>query len=160
MNFFQDLKQKLEKSVESAGQKSQRMLEISRLTLRIKGKKEDIEHQIGKLGWQLYQYWKVNGKLEVTETFRFSLEAIRDQEEQLKILTQELEELKNKEVVPRKTAERVQLDDSPDEGFPDEMHVNGPVGSEVPSVVYICPFCAHQVDQNASGCSHCQKRFY
>ncbi len=160
MNFFQDLKQKLEKSVESAGQKSQKMLDISRLTLRIKGKKEDIDHQIGKLGWQLYRYWEANGKLELTETFRYSLEAIRDQEEQLKILTKELEELKSKEVIPRKTAERVELGDPQEEIILEEMPANGSLGTGIPPVVYICPFCAHQVDQNASGCLHCQKRFY
>lgn len=159
MNFFQDLKQKLEKSVEQAGQKSQKMLEISRLTLRIKGKREDIDHQIGKLGWQLYRYWKKNGKIELTDTLRFSLEAIRSQEEQLKILTKELEELKNKEVVPRKTAERVQLDDFPQEGMVLEEKPGDSVGI-IPSVVYICPFCAHQVVPNASGCPHCHKRFY
>lgn len=160
MNFFQDLKQKLEKSVESAGQKSQKMLDISRLTLRIKGKKEDIDHEIGKLGWQLYRYWEANGKIELTETFRFSLEAIRAQEEQLEILTKELEELKNKEVVPRRTAERVRLDEPQEEILLEEIAVNHSMGAEIPSVVYICPFCAHQVDPNASGCSYCQKRFY
>lgn len=160
MNFFQDLKEKLEKSVESAGHKSQKMLEMSRLTLRIKGKKEDIEHQISKLGWQVYHHWEEKGELELTETILLSLESIRDQQNRLEALTNELEELKNKEIVSRKEAERVPLDLASEE---EDVRKESPAESQeakVSSVIYICPFCAYQIDPDDSGCPHCQKRFY
>ncbi len=159
MNFFQDLKEKLEKSVESAGQKSQKMLEMSRLTLRIKGKKEDIEHQISKLGWQIYQHWEEKGDLELTESIALSLESIRDQHHRLEALNKELEELKKKEIVSRKEAERVPLDLAPEEAGAHGGGLADRQEAGVSSVIYICPFCAHQIDPGASGCSHCQKRF-
>jgi rubrerythrin len=154
LNFFQDLKEKLEKSVETAGQKSQKMLEMSRLTLRIKGKKEDIEHEVSKLGWQVYRHWEEHGNLELTDSIVLSLESIRDQQKRLEALTKELEELKKKEIVSRKEAERVPLDLASDEaegGKPEAL---------VSSVIYICPFCARQIAPDDQSCPHCQKRFY
>jgi rubrerythrin len=153
LNFFQDLKEKLEKSVETAGQKSQKMLEMSRLTLRIKGKKEDIENEVSKLGWQVYRHWEENGNLELSDSIVLSLESIRDQQKRLEALTKELEELKNKEIVSRKEAERVPLDLASDESE------GGTREALVSSVIYICPYCARQIAPDDSRCPHCQKRF-
>jgi rubrerythrin len=153
LNFFQDLKEKLEKSVETAGQKSQKMLEMSRLTLRIKGKKEDIEHEVSKLGWQVYRHWEEHGNLELTDSIVLSLESIRDQQKRLEALTKELEELKKKEIVSRKEAERVPLDLASDEAE------GGRWEALVSSVIYICPYCARQIAHDDQSCPHCQKRF-
>ncbi|MBA4492919.1 hypothetical protein ACFO25_08480 [Paenactinomyces guangxiensis] len=172
MNFFQDLKQKLEKGVETAGQKSQRMLEMSRLTLKIKGKKEDIERMANKLGWEVYNAWEPKGKLEETDQIQESLKAIHDLNEQLKSLQKELDELRNANITTRAMAEKVNISPPGPEGPPAALRQ-----ADVPSnqtshpewiktvtpvtpVVYICPFCAHQVARDASNCTHCQQRFY
>ncbi|MFC7441327.1 hypothetical protein [Laceyella putida] len=172
MSFLQDLKQKLEKGVETAGQKSQRMLEISRLTLRIKGKKDDIERLITKLGREVYQTWEKEQKLAETEEVGQLLKAVQDQYGQLNALQQELEVLKQSDQVPLQVEEitptlveqanaeqgGVEALPQPEEAreMPDSINTGG---TQV-AVLYLCPFCAHQVESEASSCSHCHKRFY
>jgi hypothetical protein len=166
LSFLQELKQKLEKGVETAGQKSHKMIEISRLTLRIKGKKDDIERMISKLGWEIYRVWEQTGKLEMNENIQFSLQAIWDQQEQLRALQKELEEVKKSDIVPRKQVEKVDLvleaeAVAVEENVGREEPVALPESKpEVPSVIYICPFCAHQVKNDASRCANCQSRFH
>ncbi|MGA9174792.1 MAG: hypothetical protein WBZ33_12550 [Thermoactinomyces sp.] len=171
MSFLQELKQKLEKGVETAGQKSQKMIEISRLTLRIKGKKEDIERQIQKLGWEVYTHWENTEELTLNESIHLSLQGIRSQREQLVELQKELEEVKKADVIPRKQVEKVNLmiaeaeeDAQPNKEAillepvsPVDVAANNP---HIPAVIYICPFCAHQVSADAISCTHCEKRFY
>lgn len=170
MSFLQDLKQKLEKGVETAGQKSQRMLEISRLTLRIKGKKDDIERLITKLGREVYETWEKEQKLVETETAGQLLKAVQDQYEQLASLQEELEELKKSDQVPMEEitptlvgqtmAEQGTIGVLPQpEGTPNEVEeIN--TGATKIAVLYLCPFCAHQVDSEVASCPHCHKRFH
>ncbi|SEM71609.1 hypothetical protein [Lihuaxuella thermophila] len=172
MNFFQDLKQKLEKGMETAGQKSQRMLEISRLSLKIKGKKDDIERMIQKLGREVYEAWEPAKKLEMTDQIEATLTAIHDLNEQLKSLQKELEDLKNSDITVHDTAEKVSIppsvqEEEPSSGkvevlLPDQESPRTRVKTVQPgaAVLYICPFCAHQVKNDASSCSHCGQRFY
>lgn len=177
MSFLQDLKQKLEKGVETAGQKSQKMIEISRLALRIKGKKEDIERQVQKLGWEVYTHWEKTGELRLNESIHLSLQGIRSQQEQLFELQKELEEVKKADIVPRRQAEKVNLVIAeteveavrPEAVWPhEETILLGPVSPiqpsaderKIPAVVFLCPFCAHQVSDEATFCNHCNERFY
>ncbi len=172
MNFFQDLKLKLEKGMETAGQKSQRMLEMSRLSLKIKGKKDDIERMIQRLGWEVYEAWERDKNLEKTDQIQGTLKAIDDLNEQLRSLQKELEDLKNSDITIRDTAEKVSIPSLSKEEepvskevavlLPDQDSQPEPVKKVPPrvAVLYICPFCAHQVSRDASGCSHCGQQFY
>jgi hypothetical protein len=172
LNFFQDLKLKLEKGMETAGQKSQRMLEMSRLSLKIKGKKDDIERMIQKLGWEVYKAWEPNKNLELTDQIQKTLTTIQDLNEQLRFLQKELEDLKNSDIIVPDTAEKVSISPLSQEEaqvsgrvnvlLPDKGSRQEPVKTVQPKVaiLYICPFCAHQVKSDASACSHCGQRFY
>jgi hypothetical protein len=176
LNFFQDLKQKLESSLETAGQKSQRMLEMSRLTIKIKGKKEDVERMAQKLGMEVYKSWEPEQILEVTDHIQETLRAMHDLTEQLKALEKELEELKNSNITARETAEKVSIfvEDTPvlnqtiaktkqDQPVVQSKEMISLTQTKMPlvaSVIYICPFCAHQVAQEASSCSNCRRAFY
>jgi predicted RNase H-like nuclease (RuvC/YqgF family) len=172
MSFLQELKQKLEKGVETAGQMSQQMLEISRLTLRIKGKKDDIDRLIANLGREVYQTWEQNQDLTESEAINQLLKTVRDQYEQLHALQQELEVLKRsdqqadhaEEVTPTLVDGRSD-DLATVEALPQaEEHQDAPasidMGGTRVAVLYLCPFCAHQVESEATSCSHCHKRFY
>jgi hypothetical protein len=180
LNFFQDLKQKLEKSMETAGQKSQQMLEMSRLAIRIKGKKEDIERSVSTLGWEVFHNWNRQGGLEMTDEILKLLEAVRDQQNQLALLERELAELKSSLITLRETAEKVDLGTEKEEAPNPDSKPAEPVRAEpvvkamsssprkpghvprpsVAAVVYICPFCARQVPAESSGCPHCRRRFF
>lgn len=181
MNFFQDLKQKIEKGVETAGQKSQRMIAMSSLNLKIKGKKEDIDRLMKKLGWDVYRAWEPNKILEISDQVQDTLKAVHDLNVQLKELEKELEELKSLNITNKDTAERVTIPPVPEETVPtypppSMPDSNGshsepkqsnksratpaPVVPPPTAVVYICPFCAHQVECDISSCSHCHRRYY
>lgn len=172
MNFFQDLKLKLEKGMETAGQKSQRMLEMSRLSLKIKGKKDDIERMMQNLGREVYKVWEPKKNLEMTDQIQKMLTTIHDLNDQLRALQKELEDLKNSDITFRDTAEKVSIpplsqEEAPVSGraavlLPEQGSRLEPVKTVQPQVaiVYICPFCAHQVKSDASACSHCGQRFY
>lgn len=168
MKLFFDLKQKLEKGVETAGQTSQKMLEISRLTLRIRGKKEDIDRLVEQLGRKMVETWKPDQKWEMTESIEQTLQQIYDINKEIEELQAELEKIKNNLITHKEEAETVNLQK-------EENHfIEGQTKKEVeldktgepleataiPTIVYLCPFCAHQVEPNASQCTHCQKPFY
>lgn len=185
LNFFQDIKQKIEKGVEQAGKSSQKVLEISRLNLKIKGKREDIEHTVNRLGWTVFQKWTKEQKMDVDHEVQQGLKAIQDLMIQLQNLERELEELKNTGNVskeppsyaalppsPNKEAyiqmpnsSSVSIEATPVNPMPNPSQVQNPNQVQNPiqpsvSIIYICPFCAHQVPTEAKECAHCHQRFY
>lgn len=166
MNFFQELKQRLEKGVETAGQTSQKMLEISRLTLRIRGKKEDIERMVTQLGWEMVESWRPDEEWEMTDSIKRTLQAIHHQNKQLEDLQAELEDLKSNLITQKEQAEKVELHEPEEPLLIQGKAANHGENSEqtevpaIPAVIYLCPFCAHQVDHDASQCSHCHERFH
>lgn len=183
MDFFQDLKQKLNRGVETAGKQSQRMLKMSSLTFKIKGKKDDIERLINKLGWEVYRSWEPDRILEVSDGIQESLKAVYDLQEECKALEKELQELKSMDI--QATSEKIDVglissddhqespsmeDYTPDKQIPTpkmispskEAHIPATKNELIPMspVVYICPNCAHQVASQANKCSHCGKQYY
>lgn len=185
MDFFQDLKQKLNKGVETAGKQSQRMLKMSSLTFKIKGKKDDIERLINKLGWEVYKSWEPEQILEVSDSIQEALKAVYDLQEECRALEKELEELKSLDI--QATTEKIDVGLVSFDGYHHESSSRGDSepddpGSAVQTVkpsnegiltpktknnfiplspiVYICPYCAHQVAQQANNCSNCGKQYY
>jgi len=100
VKLFKELKDRLEKGMETAGQKSQQMLEISRLSMKIKGKKEDIDRLYRRLGQAVSEVWESQSELVLNAHIRELLEAIRDLKQQVEILEQELLDVKGKRACP------------------------------------------------------------
>ncbi|MDN4595279.1 hypothetical protein [Polycladomyces subterraneus] len=100
MKLLKELKDRLEKGMETAGHKSQQMLEISRLSMKIKGKKEDIDRLYRRLGQAVSEVWESKTELVLNADIREMLDAIRDLKQQVEILEQELLDVKGKRACP------------------------------------------------------------
>lgn len=96
VKLLRELKDRLEKGMETAGQKSQQVLEISRLSYKIKGKKEDIDRLYRRLGQAVSEAWETQTNFMLNASMRELLEAIRDLKQQVEILEQELLDVKGK----------------------------------------------------------------
>lgn len=92
MKIWKELKHRLEKGMETASQKSQQMVEISRLSLRIRGKKDDINRLYRRLGILTFEAWqgdkgdRLVPNREMTEVLR----SIRKIQEDITALEREL----------------------------------------------------------------------
>ncbi|WP_124727995.1 hypothetical protein [Staphylospora marina] len=168
MNFFQDLKQKLEKGMEAAGQKSQQMLELSRLTLRVKTQKEELEKTMNELGWKLFETWKKTNDVKLEGELLQQLEEAEKKRDELVRMEKELEELRQSLVNIRDFSMKVEEGVSPDsvpviEAVPVRPDVAKTASTEAkvrPAVICICPWCAKQVSLEDQECPHCRSRFH
>lgn len=168
MNFFQELKRTIEKGVEQAGQVSQRMLEISRLSLKLKNKKDEMEKVVHQLGWQVYRAWEPEKQFSENDEIKRTLERCLSLKQQIENLEKEIHELKTLNITNHETVETVKLDPAPGQSEPQLATSADPVQPIQPSpqtvkpaaIVYICPFCARQVSQHDSTCPHCKQRYY
>lgn len=171
MNIFQDLKQKLEKGFVQAGSRSQRMIEVSRLSLRIKEKKKDLDKLVEQFGWTIYEAWDDSKQeISITDSIRASYNAVQNLDQEIKQLEEELNQLKSYNIETRANAETVKISSSSDSSPQTPMSAAGAVAGAgigasagtktAPQVIYLCSFCAHQVDKNASQCPHCQQQYY
>jgi hypothetical protein len=164
VNLFQDLKQVLEKGVEQAGQQVEHVAEIKRLNKKLKGKKENIDEMFLRLGRKVYKKWKKDRDIVISDKMEAFLAEIDELARQIKVLEQEVDQIGNSkdnngyhQVQPTMPSnERNRGLDTTDVKESNDLYI-----SSVPtSVVYLCPFCIHQVSQEASICPHCQARFY
>jgi len=98
VSIWKELKHRVEKGVETASQKSQQMVEISRLNLRIRGKKEDINRLYRRLGILVYESW--NGdegeSLVLSENMKEILHLIRQFQAEVTALEKELLSVRGK----------------------------------------------------------------
>lgn len=156
MKLFFDLKQKLEKGVETAGQTSQKMLEISRLSLRIRGKKEEAERLIAQLGKEMVESWKPDQEWEMTDSIKQMLQEIYNINKEIEKLQEELTDVKNNLITQKEEIEKVIFSKS----SKNEVELEPLEATAIPVIVYLCPFCAHQVEPDQSQCNHCRKPFY
>lgn len=158
MNIFQDLKQKLEKGFVQAGSKSQRMIEVSRLSLKIKEKKKDLDKLVEQLGWAVYKAWDASKQeLQITDPIRASFDAVQKLDQEIKQLEEELNQLKSFNIETRVNAETVKISSSSIDSSP-QMPIAG--AKTPPQVIYICSTCAHQMEKNASHCPRCNQMNY
>ena len=155
MNFFQDLKQKLGKGFEQAGNQSQRVLEMSKLSYKLKKKREDLDDLVERLGWVVYEEWEENQKLTETEKVKESLKAVYELDQEIKKLEEELNRLKNSNITERSSAETVELPvTASDESTSDQEAKKGEKDLEE---IYLCENCAYQVLAPSYACQHCGK---
>ncbi|MDR6225264.1 hypothetical protein [Desmospora profundinema] len=169
MGLLTDLKQNLKKGIESTSQRSKKLVDISRLTIAIKGKKEEEERLYRQLGFEAYHLWERKEKWEITDSLRASLSQIRSIRETIQRWEQELEELKKqeaKERLEKKSSEggpgAPAVDTSPSQSAPLQSEGISPeVLAELEGqALFICPHCTEQVKEDAVICPHCNKHMY
>jgi hypothetical protein len=178
LGLLTDLKQKLEKGIESTSQRSKKVLDISRITLLIRSKKESEEELYQRLGREIYRYWDLKGRLDLTDLTRATIGQIKEVREKIDELEQTLEELKKRQLASeadRKvekalTTEQViasrnestspsstarNLPDSDPEPTPasDENWAEG-------QAIFFCSHCGNQVDEDTIICPHCKQNIY
>lgn len=149
MNIFQDIKNKLEKSFEQAGHQSQRVVEMGRLNLRIKSKKDELAELVDQLGWAVFESWEPNGEFQLNADIERALHDAYRTEKQLQKLEEEREKLKNSNIHTKVTAETVKLSLS---GI--DTSDQPPLSTQT---IYICSYCASQMPIDEIKCPHCQK---
>lgn len=152
MNFFQDLKDKLGKGFEQAGNKSQRVFEVSRLTLKVKSKQEDLDDLVERLGWIVYETWEENKEWKETEEIKKALKAVYELDQEIKSLQKELDRLKNSNITQRIKAETVEL---PVATVDENEEVK-----KLSNSIYLCSYCAYQVTESSQKCGNCNRQFY
>ncbi|MBD1370970.1 hypothetical protein IC620_01155 [Hazenella sp. IB182357] len=159
MSFFNELKQKIEKGVETAGKQSQRMIEISRLNIKIKGKRDNQMEEMLSLGRELYENWEPDKEPIITKKVKDKLKHIREIEGAINQLTQNLEKLKAAEI--RVKAETVEIENEVGARVSSVNSESEKKEHVLPeSMVYICPFCVNQINMSDAKCSHCNQQFY
>ncbi|MFC4076913.1 hypothetical protein ACFOUO_08820 [Salinithrix halophila] len=150
------------------------MLEISRLTFLIRGKRENENELYAKLGRSIYQRWTQTGEVELTDRTRAVLLNIKAVREKIEELEEQLTELK-KEVAT-----------SPVETSQDPSRPNGTNHPALPPghtlvdarqkqpaekdeaswdawegrAIFLCPRCQEQVREETSACPHCRQPIY
>lgn len=149
MNIFQDIKNKLEKSFEQAGHQSQRVVEMGRLNLRIKNKKDELAELVDQLGWAVFESWEPNEEFQLNADIERALHDAYRTEKQLQKLEEERDKLKNSNIHTKVTAETVQLSLTSIE--------NSGQQQRTPETIYICSYCAHQMSSEETQCPHCHK---
>lgn len=152
MNFFQDLKQKLGKGFEQAGNQSQRVFELSKLSYKLRKKREDLDELVENLGWTVYEEWEEKKQLTETEKIKKSLNEVYELDQEIRKLEEELDRLKNSNITERKKAETVELP-VVDETTAD---VAEKTGNELEQI-YLCATCAYQVVPPNYECENCNK---
>ena len=148
LSFFQEIKQKIEKSMEQASQRSQNMYEMSKLNYKIKAKKGEIEEVMNQLGWAIYRTWESNQTLTINAEVQRVLQSAHTLLGQLQEMEEKREALKNASVMGTSLSQKA------------SHHQPQPALQASTTLLYICPFCAHQVHEQDSRCSYCQQQFY
>ncbi|MGF7086227.1 Mg-chelatase subunit ChlI [Kroppenstedtia sanguinis] len=121
MGLLTDLKQKLEKGIESTSQRSKKVLDISRITLLIRNAKETEEELYTRLGREVYRYWDLKGRLELTDLTRSTMGQIKEIRDKIEELEQAVEELKKREAAESgEPAEEAEKELTTDQGTPSE----------------------------------------
>jgi hypothetical protein len=149
VNIFQDIKNKLEKSFEQAGHQSQRVVEMGRLNLRIKSKKDELAELVDQLGWAVFESWEPNEEFKLNPDIERALHDAYRTEKQLQKLEEEREKLKNSNIHTKVTAETVKLSLA-------GIETSGQQQFSTPTI-YICSYCAHQMPSDEMRCPHCHK---
>lgn len=92
VKIWEGLKHRLEKGVETATHKSQQMVEISRLNLRIRGKKEDINRLYRRLGILAFEAWNKDmaDRLVLSPEMKEILQSIRQIQADISAMEQDL----------------------------------------------------------------------
>ncbi|QKG85158.1 zinc ribbon domain-containing protein [Kroppenstedtia pulmonis] len=186
MSFLSDLKNKLEKGIESTSNKSKKVLDMSWLTLSIRGKKETEEQMYTRLGKEVYMLWEREKKVELTSQTKETLEKIDDLRNTIAEMEETLADLK------RRAAAHFKSSDSSDQ-TPSRSHQSKgqeeqrasvepaskafnksrelPISTEKKEreedldwgelqAIFVCPHCGNRVEEDTEVCPHCKKHVY
>ncbi|SDW68397.1 hypothetical protein SAMN05444487_105126 [Marininema mesophilum] len=183
MGIFDGLKSKLEKGLETTSQKSKKVLDISRLTLQLRGKKEYESELHMRLGRSLYERWEAHGDMEMTDRTRSLLYNIKEIREVIQSMEDQLTELKkeeerkhppeNMQAPPSREVktERQALpsgDDLPGERIQSSSNQT-PVSDHKTSSswdawegqgIFLCPHCSKEVRDTEKNCIYCHGEIY
>ena len=145
MNLFEDLRNKIGKSVAETGQASKRMIELSKLNYKRKEKKREADRIAEEIGWIAFTQWEKDQNIPIGKDLKIALERLQYMQNEIKLLDVEIEKVKNDKQLYG------------DSFFPTQSSHSTEVSS---LLIYLCPYCAHQVGEDDRQCGNCQKRYY
>lgn len=143
MNFFDDLVSKIEKGVAETGLASRRMMDLGKLNFKVKEKKQEADEIAAKIGWAIYRNWENKKTTSMDGSLLNLIEMLETLHQQIKELELELANIKN--------GNKMKMPSVP-------MNLSLPKSPTL--LVYLCPYCAHQVSEDDRQCKNCQKRYY
>ncbi|MXQ54399.1 hypothetical protein [Shimazuella alba] len=145
MNLFEDLRNKIGKSVAETGQASKRMIELSKLNYKRKEKKREADRIAEEIGWIAFLQWEKEQDIRVNKDLKSGLERLQYIQNEIKLLDVDIEKVKSDKLL-----------------YSDNFYPTSNSPSSEPSalLIYLCPYCAHQVGEEDRQCGNCQKRYY
>ncbi|WP_028778085.1 hypothetical protein [Shimazuella kribbensis] len=147
MNLFEDLRNKIGKSVAETGQASKRMIEMSKLNYKRKEKKREADQIAEEIGHIAYNQWEKEKEISITNALKSGLERLQYVQNEIKKIDEEIENVKNDKFI---------YSDGYSSGNSSSYHATEPSSL----LIYLCPYCAHQVGEDERQCRNCQKRYY
>lgn len=190
MNFFQDIKQKIEKGVEQVGKSSQRVIEINRLNLKLNGKRQEFDLLMNRIGWSIFQQCRENQTIKMNSELEYQVRMATGAWEEIQAIEKEIRLLRNSSSldetqntsnqpikstgsIPNSTLLQGNIEETESKSVipvPKGEYSIPPI-TEAPvrqqsvapismAVIYICPFCAHQVSNDSNQCSTCGQKYY
>lgn len=186
MSFLSDLKNKLEKGIESTSNKSKKVLDMSWLTLSIRGKKETEEQMYTRLGKEVYMLWEREKKVELTSQTKETLEKIDDLRKTIAEMEETLADLKRRAAAHFKSSGS--SDQTPSHSHQSKGQEEQEASVELTSkslnkpqelpistekkereedldwgeiqAIFVCPHCGNRVEEDTEVCPHCKKHVY
>jgi hypothetical protein len=141
MNLFDDLRNKIGRSVAETGQASKRMIELSKLNYKRRDKKREADQIAEEIGWIIFSSWERDRELTLSNALKSGLERLHHAQNELNRIDAEIDNLKNDRL----------------SGF-GVMHATANEPASV--LIHLCPYCAHQVGEEDRQCGNCRKRYY
>lgn len=144
MNLFEDLRNKIGKSVTETSNASKRMIELSKLNYKRKEKKREADQIAEEIGWITFTEWEKEQNISINKALKGALDRLQFIQKELNGIDQEIEKVKNENKF------------SYVDNFSSSAHSTEPSSL----LIYLCPYCAHQVEEDDRQCKNCQKRYY
>jgi hypothetical protein len=144
LNLFEDLRNKIGRGVAETSQASIRMIKMGKINFKLKEKKREADEIAVKIGWVTYNQWEKDHSPNFTKELIPVLEQLGHLQSEIKLLEVELENVKN---------DQMNLSEN---SFP----IASPSTKPASLVIYLCPYCAHQVDEHDRRCANCNKQYY
>lgn len=144
MNLFDDLRNKIGKSVTQTSNASKRMIELSKLNYKRKEKKREADRIAEEVGWIAFTEWEKDQNININNALKRALERMQFIQKELNSIDLEIEKVRNES--------KLSYADS----FSPVVHSTDPLSL----LIYLCPYCAHQVGEDDRQCKNCKKRYY
>ncbi|MCH5583606.1 hypothetical protein MK805_01295 [Shimazuella sp. AN120528] len=148
MNLFEDLRNKIGKSVAETSHASKRMIELSKLNYKRKEKKREADQIAEEIGWIAFTEWEKEQNVSINKALKSGLERLQFVQREMKSIDMEIEKVKNENKF------------SYSDGLSPVGHQTTPFSEPSSLLIYLCPYCAHQVGEDDRQCRNCQKNYY